>query len=177
MLQYTWIDSSNQVFEQATNFLLTPKPVVTRGQFLDYENYALIGSHILDSPTYSIWDQARDIEKKMKEIIIHITLEQRIVYIQEYTRSLSLIAVQRCEIRQEYINASSSIASLIILNCEQLIVNQYSWLVSHECSSRLECHNLVVKRLKRTFNILTWLTTDSEWNVCHRLYNITRVIC
>ena len=113
MLQYTGIDGSTKLFEQAANFLLTPKAVKTAGNFLDYENYVLIGTHTFDIPTDSVWDQARAISKEMKEIIIHITLEQRTAYIQEYTRSLSLIAVKKCEVRQEYINASSSIASLI----------------------------------------------------------------
>ena len=51
--------------------------------------------------------------RELADTIIHITMEQRVVYTQDYTRLLALTAVRKCNIRQEHINATSSIASLI----------------------------------------------------------------
>jgi len=109
--QYTGISNAIKMFDQATAFLLHPKPV-DKG-FIDYEKHVRIGNRNFVAPSTAIWNQAREIASEMLDITTHITLEQRAKYIQEYTRSLSLIAVRKCAIRQEYITASSSIASLI----------------------------------------------------------------
>ena len=77
LLYYTGLDEGGDLFNQATNFLLTPKPV-TKKPFVNFTEHVRIGNHTFLCPTNKVWIQARTVAAAFADIIIHITMEQRV---------------------------------------------------------------------------------------------------
>ena len=57
-------------------------------------SYVKIGNLIFESPSNSIWTEAKSIAEEMSDIVLHITLEQRAAYITAFNRARSLTAVK-----------------------------------------------------------------------------------
>ena len=108
------IATNEEVFEQATNYLLTPKAVATKENY-NQENsgYVRIGNLTFTAPGEEIWDEAIDIMNRKSTIITHITLEQRAIYTTDFVRAQSLKVLRECAVRQEHIKITASIANLI----------------------------------------------------------------
>jgi len=104
--------SNNALLTQAANYLLAPR-FIEVGKFINFGIHVKIGHLNFPAPSDKVWDQAREVATEMADIIIHISMEQRVAYAQDYVRSLSIIAVRKCGIRQEHINATSSIATIL----------------------------------------------------------------
>ena len=108
------IATNEEVFEQATNYLLTPKAVATKENYnQDNSGYVRIGNLTFTAPGEEIWDEAIDIMNRKSTIITHITLEQRAIYTTDFVRAQSLKVLRECAVRQEHIKITASIANLI----------------------------------------------------------------
>ena len=74
--QHTGIDTDGKVFEQATNYLLTPKAVQTKEKpHQDNSVYVRIGNLTFTAPGEDIWNASTSIASKTSKIIAHITSE------------------------------------------------------------------------------------------------------
>ena len=100
IMQYTGIETAEKVFEQATNYLLTPKAVQTK-ENVNHDNSVLvrIGNLTFTAPGEEVWNDAISIVNKTARIITHITLEQRAIYTKDFIRSQSLKAVREFAVR------------------------------------------------------------------------------
>jgi len=103
---------TTDLMNHAASFILVPKRV-TSICTNKMEGYVKIGNLIFESPSDSIWTEAKSIDEEMSDIVSHITLEQRAPYITAFNRVRSLTAVRDCAIRQENIDTSACVADIV----------------------------------------------------------------
>ena len=122
-----------EIFLKAVNFLESIKPIPRdeAPKPEDMNNFIQLGPFLFAKPTESVINTALEIAESVVEPILHITLEQRAVFTEQMVRCKSINFVQKCDIKEEFVNRSIQISKLVKLATKQrpheVIINHNAW--------------------------------------------------
>ena len=104
-----------EIFLKAVNFLESIKPIPRdeAPKPEDMNNLIRLWPFLFAKPTPAIFTKALEIAESVVDPILHITLEQRAVFTEQMIRCKSINFVQKCDIKEEFVNRSIQICKLV----------------------------------------------------------------